>query len=1029
MPLQKGNVSVSFGQGLDGKTDPNQVSPGHFVSLQNSIFTKTGLLQKRNGFGLLSLLPDTSNRYLETFNGNVTAIGQSLNAFSAASMTWVNKGNIYPLSLETLPLIRSNTNQSQCDMAISSNGLICTVYTDVQPSGTTYNYVIADSVTGQNIIEPTIIPVATGVVHASPRVFLLGNYFVIVFDNVITATHHLQYIAIRVNAPTSVTANTNISSLYAATNVDDFDGIVINNTLFLAWAGTDMGGAVRMSTIDVNLRQSGQFVFSGHSCLRISVTGDDFNNTPQIYVSFWNGTNIYTFSVNQILVSIFSSTIVATSSVVLNIASAAVNGVCNVFYEDTNAYSYNANIATNLLYLAAITSSGSTSATPIVLKRGLGLASKGFVIGDVTYVLTAYDGKTVDTGVTTVAATQPTYFLLSDAGDIISKLAYANGSGYITLGLPSVTVISDSIAQISYLVKDLVQAVNKTQGAASSAGVYSQTGINLATFTFNAPDFSTGEIGQNLNFSGGLTWAYDGYLPVEQGFHLYPDSIKTTWSATGGSIVAKPDGATNTNAYFYQVTYEWSDNQGNVFRSAPSIPVGVTTSGALSTGKITLNIPTLRVTAKIANPVKIVIYRWSVAQQIYYQVTSIASPTLNNPDADSITFEDKLADASIIGNNILYTTGGVVENIGPPATDLITLFKSRLFLLDSEDRNLLWFSKQVIESTPVEMNDLFTIYVAPTTGSQGSTGPITALSSMDDKLLIFKENAIYYLTGTGPDNTGANNDFSDAVFITSTVGCANQASIVFMPQGLMFQSDKGIWLLGRDLSTSYVGAPVENFNQDLVLSALAIPGTNQVRFTLESGVTLLYDYFFGQWGTFYNIPAISSTLYQGKHTYLDSFGRVFQETPGLYLDGSDPVVMSFTTGWMNLAGLQGYERIYSLYLLGNYFSPHKLNIQIAYDFNPSPTQTSVITPDNFGPPYGGDGVYGGGQYYGGPANVENWRVFFERQKCESFQLTVTETFDPGQSVPAGAGLTLSGMNIVIGMKSNYPRLRASRSIG
>src|SRR6185295_19933036 len=46
-------------------------------------------------------------------------------------------------------------------------------------------------------------------------------------------------------------------------------------------------------------------------------------------------------------------------------------------------------------------------------------------------------------------------------------------------------------------------------------------------------------------------------------------SKATTHAAAGdnmsfqGSVAAKPDGSTSTNAYFYQVTYEWSDNQGN----------------------------------------------------------------------------------------------------------------------------------------------------------------------------------------------------------------------------------------------------------------------------------------------------------------------------------------------------------------------------------------------------------------------------------------------------------------------------------
>ncbi len=174
----------------------------------------------------------------------------------------------------------------------------------------------------------------------------------------------------------------------------------------------------------------------------------------------------------------------------------------------------------------------------------------------------------------------------------------------------------------------------------------------------------------------------------------------------------------------------------------------------------------------------------------------------------------------------------MVENIGAPPTSVMTLFKSRLFLVDAEDKNLLWYSKQVIESTPVEMSDLFTLFVAPTIGAQGNTGPITALSSMDDKLIIFKKNAIYYLVGVGPDNTGASNDFSDPVFVTSTVGCDEQNSIVFTPNGLQFQSDKGIWLLGRDLSTTYIGSPVEESNASYVYRFIrkSISGASRIIF-------------------------------------------------------------------------------------------------------------------------------------------------------------------------------------------------------
>ena len=570
---------------------------------------------------------------------------------------------------------------------------------------------------------------------------------------------------------------------------------------------------------------------------------------------------------------------------------------------------------------------------------------------------------------------------------------------------------------MGYLFKTQLVPVNKAQGIAAPAGIFAQLGINIATFDFTAQARPT-EIAGSVHLTGGFLWQYDGERPVEQGFHVWPEDLK----ATPGTVAG---GAMTAQAYFYAVTYEWTDAQGLLHRSAPSVPLAATIT---SENSVTLDIPTLRLTEKVGqNPVRIVVYRWSAGQQTYYQTSDVAVPLLNDPAVDSVTFLDKKADADILGDSILYTTGGVVEDLPAPACSAVTLFKSRLWVIDSEDPNLLWFSKQVIEAVPVEMSDLFTLYVPPTTGSQGSTGPSKCLAPLDDKLIIFKANAIYYLVGVGPDNTGANNDFIDPVFITSTVGCANPASIVFMPNGLMFQSDKGIWLLGRDLSTTYIGAPVEAYNSSKVLSAINVPATNQVRFTLDNGLTLMFDYFFGQWGVFKGIPGTSSTIYQGLHTFINSRGEAFQETPGLYLDGSSPVLLQFTTAWIKLAGLQGYQRAYFFYMLGNYLSPHKLDVSVAYDYDANPTQTTVITPDNYNLPYGIDSPYGGGSPYGGVGSIEQWRVFLTTQKCESIQISVKEMFDATLGTVAGAGLTLSGLDVVVGVKKSYKPLAGGRS--
>jgi hypothetical protein len=305
---------------------------------------------------------------------------------------------------------------------------------------------------------------------------------------------------------------------------------------------------------------------------------------------------------------------------------------------------------------------------------------------------------------------------------------------------------------------------------------------------------------------------------------------------------------------------------------------------------------------------------------------------------------------------------------------------------------------------------------------------------MDDKLIIFKENAIYYINGTGPDNTGANSQYSQPIFITSTVGCSNQQSIVLTPTlngspgGLMFQSDKGIYLLGRDLSTPYIGAPVEQFNSSTVTSANAIVATNFVLFTLSTGQYLMYDYFYQQWGTFVGIPAISSTIYNGLHTYLSSNGLIAQQSSGLYTDNGNPTLMQFTTGPVWLAGITGYQRAYELVILGSYISPHTLVVTIEFDFGKY-TQQFTIEPTNYTGLYGTDQIYGQTNPFGGPGDLEEWRIQFDYQQCQSIQISIQEQFDPTFGTTAGAGLTISSMTVLVGIKKGIRPFPASKTVG
>ncbi len=1044
--LQRGNINIAFAQGLDTKTDPKQLSIGKFLQLDNSVFTTGGRVTKRNGYALLTSLPSsTPAAYLTTLNDNLIAVGSSVYAYSGPTNSWVTGGVYYPVEVSTLSLVKNSFNQIQADSVTAPNGLVCTAYTESTGGSTSYKFVVANSVTGQNVVPPTLIPVASGAVSGSPRVFLIDSYFVIVFTRLVSATSHLTYITVSSVAPSGTGLATNdIASAYIATQRLSWDGVVVGENLYVGYDTATGGQTVAVTYLSKSSAILGQPANtpnvtsgSGRTATIVSLTADVTNaSVPNIYVSFYgSGSSTgYTYAVNSLLSQTLVATETITSGTVVNIASAAQNGLCTIFYEVANNYGYDSSIPTNYVNSVTVTSVGTVGSTTTVV-RSVGLASKVALVEGTEYFLAAYESSAA-----AGAGFQPTYFLIDGTNSteanprVVAKLAYSNGGGYLAYGLPALYATGESLT-VPYLLKDFIES--QAPAGIQSVGlvapaVYTQTGVELGTITLATANIGSVNVASTLQLTGGFGWLYDGVLPVEENFFLWPDSVEVSTSTGGGNIVGQPTGwVSGQPSYYVQVIYSWTDNEGNIYRSAPSIPVPVSGLTTSTTYTFTYSVPTLRLTYKIASPIRIQVYRWSVANQNYYEVTSITQPTLNSTTSDYVTITDTQNDTAIVGNNLIYTTGGVVEDVNSPASSIITLFDTRAWKVDAEDPNLLWYSKQVIENTPVEWSDLLTYYVAPNVGTSASTGPVTGLAPMDDKLIIFKKDAIYFINGTGPDNTGANSQYPGSpYFITSTVGCSNQESIVLMQNGLQFQSDKGIWLLGRDLSTQYIGAGVEAFNNQIVTSAVNVPETTQVRFPLSNGYTLMYDYYYQQWGSFTGVGAssVSSCLYQGLHTFINQYGQVYQESPGVYLDGSNPVLIRFETGPIYTSGISGYQRIYELALTGSYLSPHKLYVQIAFNYGAS-TQEYQILPTNYTGLYGSDSLYGQTSPFGGPGSLEQWRIQLDDQQCQSFQISLQEVYDPSYGQVAGGGFTLSNMNCLVGVKSGKRPYAASKTTG
>lgn len=1001
MALQKQNVSISFAGGVSTKEDPKQVQglptknssgatiPGKVLVLENGIFTSSDRIKKRFGFTDLDNSIDNSTSNIEVGLGISTYkneliefTGTQIYSYSESIMKWSAKGPATSLNVTANEIVRNSYQQTVQDSTIHPTGL--QVFTWLDSSGGS-KYAVIDSLTGQNIVQNQTISATA----AKAKPLSIGAYVVILYVD--TADNKIKYRAIPTATPSLIGSPVTVSSTLDVTN-PNYDATVLGQRIFVAFNNSDGGGGISVVYINAFLSLSATRDITGENAdTCITVFGDETNQ--EIWIAYHNGTQFKYFIRNYNLTAtgVLAPTLIeANSNTILNVAGLADAGSGEIFYTQTTTETYNA-----LTRRAYLTRLGVVSGISEFL-RSVGLLSKPFSYNDVTYVALVHD-----------SVEQPTYFLANDNKEIVAKFTPDVAGGLPTTNmLPAAINFESSKFLLPVLQKDLLTTI--------SGAVYTQTGVSEVTFDFNASNtFFTSELGENLHITGGILSMYDGVSVVEHGYHLFPENVTASTSTLGGSIGA--------GQYQYVVTYEWTDNQGQNHISAPSIPVQVTTTGSTSTN--TLTIPTLRLTAKVPprSPVVIAVYRTEADGTLFYKISSITSPLFNDTTVDTVQYVDTQNDSAIIGNPLLYTTGGVVENIAAPTTNLLTTYKNRVILVPSENPLTFWYSKEVIPGVPVEFSNLFVQNI----DQRG--GDITAPAVLDDKLILFKNSSIFFVNGDGPDATGGGGSFSPAQLITSDGGCIDSKSVVSTPIGLMYKSAKGIYLLDRSLQVSYVGAEVEAYNNATITSAALVSNTNQVRFCLNTGVALVYDYYFQQWSVFTNIAAVDTTIFQNQFTYLRANGTVSQEVPGTFTDNNTFIKLRITTAWLSFAGLQAFQRVYKLLLLGEYNSPHKLYVQVAYDFNPYATQEDTINSTLLlqNPTYGESTPYGNEQVYGSPYPLYQYRINLARQKCEAIQFTIEDV----QSSNFGEGLSLSAMAFEVGAKQGLNKIGASRSFG
>lgn len=989
MPLQKQIVPINFAGGLDTKSDSKTVIPGKLLSLENGVFKKGNRIDKRNGYDVLGLNIVGSASEIEegaalsVYNDELNLFtGTKLYTFADSLNSYVDKGRVTSVTTSNMPILVNSYEQKNVTMATNSG---ITVYAWEDSRGGT-RYSVFDQVTGSAIVSDQVLAASS----TRPRVVAFGQFLVLFYS--VASNTSVRYKTISIVAPSTLGSETTVTTDMNAT--PNYDVIKIADKLF--FCHFDDTTTITIRTIDTSFIISGATFIAESAAGGISVVSD---STDRAWFIWHTGSNMRVAVYNYIMGSVLSpTTLEATASTIRNITGYVVGDTLTAFYEVNAASTFNQLIRTNTM-----TSSG-TAGTASVFERSVGLASKAFENNGTWYVTVIHQ-----------STLQPTYFVVDQAGTIVAKVNALNAGNLIdNRTLSEVPEISTGTRLLACGYRTSIQSENNT--------IFSLIGISANELRFNSDKtFLNAQLGE-LHIVGGILQAYDGISVVEHGFHLFPENVTTGTATTGGSMVA--------GTYQVRVCYEWTDNLGQIHRSAPSVAQSQVIPGGTSTNTLTVTIPTLRLTAKTGSRanVRLVVYGTTAGGTLFYRLTSITAPTYNDTTVDSVTFTRTAADASILSNDLLYTTGGILENIPAPSCSLITTYKNRVFLAGLDDKLAFWYSKEKIQNAPVEFSDFLTGRVDP------FGGDITAIGALDNYVVFFKRSAIFVFTGNGPNDTGSQSDYGQPQLITTDVGCDNPNTVVITPEGLMFKSTKGIYLLDRGLSVSYVGADVEEFNDKTITSSKLLSDKNEVRFTTNDDTCLVYNYFFkdergiGQWSTFTNHTAEDAEIWQNSFVFLKPSGQVWVENNESYNDNGVPIVLSLTTAWMSLAGLQGFERVYRMIVLGEYKSPHKLQIEIGYDFNPTFTQSALIELSDIYTitSYGEDSPYGAGTPYGGEFPLYQFKTHMTKQKCQSVRFKIS---DNQYSVVGeyGEGFNITNLALEVGVKGTLRKFATKNS--
>lgn len=988
MPLQFQSVAAPMSLGLAENIDTHHAHFGTLMTAENARWTQTGRVEKRRGYTALASVSGSQPVRLFARGAELSSITSSgyHYTYSAAGAWNLHATQAPQVTVTTSTALDTVTGTKAADVGILSDGT--QVYAWITGS-TVFGYSSAGSVyvrtvdtAGNETLQSTNLYTGTA---QNVRVLVNGTNYIVMWTD--AANLYTSY-----NAGAAVSLRTDVSGTLA------FDAMMMGSTIVVAYA--IVTGGIRLcqyshaasptagssttvtSEASTSIQSMGIDVTAGE-CLYV-VYHESFSGTIRLAVTTvttWSG------STSPLdLESAITTSRVSRCSVVRRDSVSATA----VWYTDATA-----NHQTGYMAYCVVTPLRSKYGIRHV--SGLVPCSKPWNLGSSVLIaattsllinsLSSGDALILDITAAQTSATGP-------PPREVAKVETLTAGQYIYGQLSQVP----TYGSVSYYLSPLVGI-----GGATSTAAVRQGARLVAVSQVSATDGSLRPVrlGPEVYLSGGVVSSYDGdnILPGWAAFPPYVSSSTST-ATTGGTLAA--------GTYILSTYAERRNQAGVIHRGPTAIPRSITTTGTTST--ITMVVTPVWAGAAIGTSYDtgflLPIYMTTVGGSILQRLTvdPIANMLLNsytiaNGDLSQVITSTS-SPFSLATRPAIYTASGELDDYQPPSSLYLAEHQNRLWSVGPDGRTV-WFSKDLTLNPGVApgFNPALTLTFAD---------PIVALASMDSALVAFTATGIYAIQGDGPAPNGQNATYQ-AVRVQTDVGCSNARSVVSMPDGVMFQSSRGLYLIDRGLVVSFAGKPVQTVTSGAsVTNATLVAKYSEIRFALSTGTTAVFNYVEKQWSTYrystgsgYGRVIVDACIWNGAYTMAFDDGTIGVESDASYLDGATWVPMTLETSWYNAGGPLKYQSVRTFQAQGVSNTAHGLTISVGFD-NEDYAQSRAWAS--------------GSEVTTTAYRMETFEVSIgNRRKCQSIRFKVADSA-PSTAYGTGAGPSFDSIAIQVGIK-------------